>query len=100
MSNQVGANEHHRPQRRATDFVGQEERQHRSSANSQMSLSPGHWKKYIAHEDLLRKPTNRSNNESRPYGSPQRTENSQYKVENTNLRAQHAKKDEMLRRMK
>ena len=74
------ANQYSRPQRRATEFTMPDEKYNRSSANSQMSLSPGHWKKYIAHEDLLKKPSNRSNNEMRMYGSPQRAENGNYRA--------------------
>lgn len=93
-----------RPQRRATDYGVYDERYNRSSPNSQLSSSPGHWKKYVAHEDLLRKPVNRSNNDYRAYGSPQqRNENSNYKdykVENPNLKSPNTRKDEMMKRVK
>ena len=93
-------NDHSRPQRRANEYLQPEERYARSSANSQMSQSPGHWKKYIAHEDLLRKPSHNSNTEFRPYGSPQRSEVSNYKNEPSHYKTQNARKDEMMRRVK
>ena len=86
-----------RPQRRATDYGPHDDRYHRSSPNSQLSSSPGHWKKYIVHEDLLRKPVNRSNNEHRPYGSPQQRNDDSgyrnYQGESSNFKTANTRKD-------
>lgn len=52
------------------------------------------------HDDLVRKPNNRSINEARSFGSPQKLETSNYQIENSNYKAQNARKDEMMRRVK